>query len=163
LLDSSVGDRDLRYVAALPRLKSLNLDDTHVTGAGLAELAPLESLEELTVDLDSESLAGFESLLKLKRLKRLHVEFFDAESWQSPDALRGEVQLHVPVDEIEGSVRALDALRKSNPGLVVDGDVESDFWDDERMTPKGDADPDRWMDAQAREAVQAWKQKQAGK
>jgi hypothetical protein len=163
LLDSSVCDRDLRYVAALPRLKSLNLDDTHVTGAGLAELAPLESLEELTVDLDAESLAGFESLLKLKRLKRLHVEFFDAESWQSPDALRRKVQLQIPVDEIEGSVRALEALRKSNPGLVVDGDVESDLWDDERMTPKGDVDPDRWMDAFAREAVQAWKEKQAGK
>ena len=163
MLDSSVGDRDLRYVAALPRLKSLNLDDTHVTGAGLAELAPLGSLENLAIDLAAESLAGFESLLKHKRLKRLHVEFFDAESWQSPDALRREVQLHVPVDEIEGSVRALEALRKSNPGLVVDADVESDFWDDERMAPKGDADPDRWRDAQAREAVQAWKQKQAGK
>ena len=72
--DSMVGDQDLRHLAILPRLKSLNLSDSDITDEGLAELASLDSLEELAIGHDMVTPAGLRSLLALKRLKTLHVK-----------------------------------------------------------------------------------------
>src|SRR6185437_7613784 len=77
LQQSGVFDDDLQYVAALSRLKSLNLNNTEVTGEGLAQLASLGSLEELAIGADAVSMVRFESLLKFKRLMRLHIEYID--------------------------------------------------------------------------------------
>ena len=73
-----VGDQDLRRLAVLPRLKSLNLSGMHVTDAGLAELPPLESLEELAIGVDLATPARLPSLRALKRLKALHIVRYTA-------------------------------------------------------------------------------------
>jgi hypothetical protein len=163
LQQSSVFDDDLKYVAALPRLKSLNLNNTVVTGEGLAELAPLGSLEELTIGEDVVSTAGFESLLKLKRLRSLHIRYFDRKFLQSADAARLRFP-HLPESERHRCLRALKALQDSKPNLVIDGDVYSLDWPEERMVPsKYETIPERSIGAAARQAVGAWKEQQAGK
>ncbi|MGH7136702.1 MAG: hypothetical protein ACREHD_13250, partial [Pirellulales bacterium] len=84
LQDSYVGDRGLRYLSVLPRLKTLNLILTDVAereiadsprlkfNTGVANLADLEFLEEVAVMGDTASATSLESLLALKRLKKLH-------------------------------------------------------------------------------------------
>ena len=54
-------------------MKSLGLNETSVTDAGLAELASLRFLEELSLDGGTVSGAGLEALLAVKRLKTLHI------------------------------------------------------------------------------------------
>jgi hypothetical protein len=158
---SDVRDQDLPFVALLPRLKSLNLVDTKVTGAGLKELGPLESLEELAIH-DDVSLAGLETLIALKGLKKLHILGFDQETLPMPSGLG--VVSNIPEDEREGFRRAMEALPKSKPGLVIDGDVDALEWPRERMVPSMfDRIPENSIRGAAQQAVRTWKEKQAGK
>jgi hypothetical protein len=107
-----VRDRDVRQLAAFPRLKSLDFSETFVTDAALAELASLESLEELAIH-DVASGAGHESLCALKRLKALHIEPYH---WLIEDE-----------GEIDRCRRALEALRQSNLGIVMDNEESPNF------------------------------------
>ncbi|HUY92127.1 MAG TPA: hypothetical protein VMV10_25520 [Pirellulales bacterium] len=157
---SYVYDEDLRYLGVLPRLKSLGLQYTEVTGAGLAELARLESLEELTLDEQAESAAGFKSLLNLKRLKFLHMELFDKESWESRDSLRELLADLLPAVEIDDCILALEALRTAKPDLVID-DAFPLEWPAESLAPKCETLPEASMAAAARQAVRVWKEQQA--
>ena len=83
----TIDDEDIRGLAMLPRLRSLNLsrnlssnsititDAITITDQGLAELASLKSLEELGIGggvlLTS---AGFQTLPAIKGLKVLHIQ-----------------------------------------------------------------------------------------
>lgn len=71
---ATICDRDLPYLAAQPRLESLNLSDGDFTTAGLAELSSLKTLEELAIGGDLATPAGIEYLPAIKRLKALHME-----------------------------------------------------------------------------------------
>ena len=162
LRNSKVVDGDLRFVARLSQLKSLNLAYTEVAGAALADLAPLESLEELTIDYYSfADPAGLKALAGLKRLKKLHVQFFDPEAWQSADALSGKFDLSL--EEAEACLRGYVALRTANPRLVIDGDDEAISLFKELSAPKGESIPAYSQAEFHRQMVQAWKAKQAGK
>lgn len=122
LLNSQVGDRDLRSLSVLPRLESLGLEGTSVTDRGLTELGTFESLEELAVDQQTASAKGLEALLAVKRLKRLHI----APSYQESESaltLDGLGQIVVPAGESGGLRHALEALRRAKPGIVIDGDA----------------------------------------
>lgn len=96
--------RDLAYLARLPQLKSLALYFTHVNDADTAQLASLAALEELEIlDLNDSiivSESGLESLRAIKRLKTLRIRGGDGEG--------------------EGCLRALEALRRSKPGIVIE-------------------------------------------
>ena len=125
---SAIGDRDLHHLAVLSRLKSLNLARTAVSSAGLAELASQESLEELAVydgmDEVVASTAGLQSLLAVKRLKKLHIERSDStyDGWSrlATLALDNDGTITVPAGEADDYLRALRALRQSKPGIVID-------------------------------------------
>ena len=119
--DPDIQDADLRYVVALPRLKSLDLSDTRVTGAGLAKLARLESLETLAIDEKAESREGFEALLAVKQLRALYAEFKILDTTGSIDSPR-ERWSHLSNSEIDERLHALAALRKSKPELVIKDD-----------------------------------------
>ncbi|HUY91436.1 MAG TPA: hypothetical protein VMV10_22040 [Pirellulales bacterium] len=54
-------------------------------------------------------------------------------------------------------------MRKSNPELVVDGVVETDRWHEWRMAPNSERNIEFSLGVSVRQAVQAWKEKQAGK
>lgn len=160
LRNSEFVDGDLRYIARLPRLKSLNLTYTEFRGAALADLAQLESLEELAIDYSLSSSAGLlNALVELKRLKKLHIEFFDPEAWQSANALRDEFDLSL--EEAEACLRAYAALRKANPRLVIDNEAISLFKD--LSAPRGEPIPPYPPAEFYRQMVKAWKDKQAGK
>lgn len=96
--------RDLAFLARLPRLKSLALYYTHVNDADMAQLALLAALEELEIEDFNDSIivseSGLESLRSIKHLKTLRI----------PDG-KGEGGR---------SLRALDALRRSKPGIVIE-------------------------------------------
>ncbi len=164
LLGSSVHDRDLGCLAGLRWLKSLNLIETQVTHAGLAELKPLESLEELAINFDAGQRRGLEALIALQRLKKLHIEDLYPEwlepSWtESAEVLEKEA-LSRPAD-LNDWLRGLAALRKAKPGLAIDADAKwrESSW--EALAPKCEIGGDDAIATWVREAVRAWKEKQA--
>jgi hypothetical protein len=58
----------------------------------------------------------------------------------------------------------MEALLKSNPGLVIDGDVGALEWPEERMVPSMyDYFSEDALGTAARQAVRTWKEKQAAK
>jgi hypothetical protein len=120
---SDVSDRDLCHLASLPRLKCLGLGWIDITDAGLAQLASLHYLEELEVKGNQLSEAMLNSLLGLKRLKALHIH-----QWNN-DELKFRPSVMLDLDngavlvrerEFESCLRALESLRKSLPGIVID-------------------------------------------
>lgn len=161
LSGSDVGNDDLRYLAALPKLRALNLVSTNVTGEGVADLAPAETLEELAIGIvgDAASATGLQSLKKIKNLKRLHIGGIDPNGLRSDD-LRDRLR-HLPDDEYDDWLRALVALRKAKPELVIDGDLKTFGWPVEKMPAKWEK-PDNSAGATfAHEAVRVWKEQQA--
>jgi hypothetical protein len=163
---SKVVDRDLPSIARLPRLKSLNFCGVYTTGGKLAELAleeltPLKSLEKLTINDSAVALAGWKSLAELKRLKKLHAAFFDEETWQSPDVLSEE--LHLSLEEAQACSEAYAALRKANPGLVIDDDDEALNAFGDRFAQKGEHLHNSSESDFFPQAIQVWRDKQAGK
>jgi hypothetical protein len=71
---SNVSGRDLRRLSVLPRLKALDLKYASLgADVDLADLARLDSLEELTVGGDDISAAGLESLEAIKHLRAVHI------------------------------------------------------------------------------------------
>lgn len=122
----SLGGADLCHLAILPRLKSLAFDGAdYLTDESLAELAPLDLLEELEISQSMASPTGFQSLCSLKRLKTLHID-----SPRHYIGQRGKVALDhdgvLPVfeEDIASFSRALHALRQSCPGIIVDTNGE---------------------------------------
>ncbi|HJT30656.1 MAG TPA: hypothetical protein VJ783_01220 [Pirellulales bacterium] len=101
----------------LTQLRRLWLEGDLVS-RGLADLAPLRSLEELTSDNRMATPAALESLIALRRLKAVHIAGLDLDLASSNEEA-AEVR------------RALESLRRSHPKLVLDSDYNS-----------------RWLDAQ---------------
>lgn len=151
LSSSDIDDDDLRRLSVLPSLKSLRLGQEVgtplFTRNGLADLASARSLEE--VRLDGLSPQKLLALLAVKRLKRLHLGRNTHGSVGSEGNLTLDDGVQIRVYDLEGFQDALAALRKSDPGLVINADEMPIF----RRTParetpvfgidEYDADPDR--------------------
>lgn len=142
-----VSDADVRHLTVLPRLRSLGLALTNVSAEGVADLASLSSLEELVIDSEVVSPAGPERFLALKRLKKLHLcptEFGDTTELALDD---GDVE--VPNSELDGFLRVLTALRKTNPDIVIDSDSWIGLsWSNENLETFRDFDvapPTSWL------------------
>lgn len=94
-----------------------------MSAAGLGKLAALESLEELAIDDYMATAAAFEALLGLKRLRKVHVDLHRRDdeglAWM---ALDDGQKLLVLREELNRTALALLALRRSNPGISIDGD-----------------------------------------
>jgi hypothetical protein len=133
LTHSQIRDRDLRPLIELPHLRSLGLIGTAVTSAGLAGLSRLDSLEELQIEHswydDVKLAADLESLLTLDRLKALHI--WEPLSTVQAPASGWPDRTDLPLDFGDALIvygrdadrvrRALGALRKSRPGIYIDG------------------------------------------
>lgn len=112
LTQSIIVDADLPYLINAPNLKSLGLQYTDVTRAGLVGFGSLKSLEELAIGDELVSVETLDSLLAVKRLNALHLSgsrFFAT-------VYRGDT---LDASEQECG-RVLDALRRSEPGIVID-------------------------------------------
>jgi len=103
----------LAAIANLTKLRELRLEGD-IVSAGLAELEPLESLEELSSDYGMANGAAIESLVELKHLKAVHIAGLD-------------ISLALTSEEAEHLRRALKSLRQAHPGIVVNGDSRP--WD----------------------------------
>jgi hypothetical protein len=110
----------VRQLAVLPRLKSLSVSKRPVTGAAWAKLASLESLEELAID-EVALAARLKSLLAIKRLKALHI-FSNKDDSLTTLPLDKDGQLFVRESDVDACRRALEALRRSKPGIVIDAE-----------------------------------------
>ncbi|HUY34001.1 MAG TPA: hypothetical protein VMV69_14735 [Pirellulales bacterium] len=132
---SMVDDDDLGRLAVLPHLKSLSLGGVFfrkekllITPAGLANLASVESLEEVELEGDIESPEGLEALVAVKRLKRLYL----GGNPSTAGDCSGDVTLDdgdkLYVHDVDGFRRALRALRQSKPGIVMEKYGSQVFW-----------------------------------
>jgi len=86
----------------LPKLTYLQLAETAVGDAGLAEIARIKSLEELDLELLHLSDQGLAQLVHLQNLKRLNLAMVDV----SDEA----------VTALQTAVRGLEVLRYRIPG-----------------------------------------------
>ena len=135
LQHSQVGRLDLRRLAVLPRLKSLNLLETRVKGEDLAELGALNSLEELAINYNTVSATGLEALLAVKNLRRLHLGYSGADRPRAEVQLDGDHTVEVSQAELGRFCRALESLRRTKPGIVIDGNDDLLEWQGQRMIP----------------------------
>lgn len=121
---SDVRDDDVGPLANLPRLRSLSLAGTSVTDVGLAQLAPAASLEELAIGAGMVSPSGLWTLSAVKRLRILHLDLarspFDEYPPMSRLALDNGMSILVLASELPEFRRALEALRRSKPGIQID-------------------------------------------
>jgi hypothetical protein len=121
---ADVTDGDLRQLARFPRLRLLNLSETAVSSIGLADLALLESLEELAIDQDLATATAFEALIAVTHLRAIHIgnaqRYYDQLKGLAPLTLDDGYPWGVASSDVDGLRRALDALRKSHPDLVID-------------------------------------------
>lgn len=166
LLGSQIGDDALQHVAALTQLKALSLFGEDFTDDAFSQLAKLGSLEELAIDsgpFTVQSSKRNQVMLKLKRLNKLHLGYFDEElSLKSPKELRDEAsRLSEDDDEHADWLRGLADLREAKPELAIDGDVDGPDWSEEELAPKCEQIPNSFPIESAREAVRAWKEQQA--
>lgn len=154
-LQGHIGDDDLLCLARLPHLRLLRLSCTQVTETGLSCLASLEALEELSLYGCPRSASGFESLLALEHLKRLHVCVRRTEP-HSPRAAP-ELMPDVPPEELDRSLAILRSLRQKNPGIVIDGDYDGDLrWHAHVASLEYDT-RERRRGSHARELLAQWK------
>ena len=71
--ETAVSDAGLAQLSTMSELRRLQLDRTAVTDAGLAALAPLARLESLNLFGTAVTDGGLVALEALPRLRRLHV------------------------------------------------------------------------------------------
>lgn len=152
--DRKLTDDDLQYLTMLPRLKSLRLEVA--SGAALADLASIESLEDLSFSGAAVSAADLESLLSFKLLKKLHLPM-DFKHPEPPDGTF-EMLPHVDPDELDASLRILAALRKKNPGIVIDGDWMALTWNARSWLPDGCDTVDRLQTRMLDLTVRKWEE-----
>ncbi|HEV7224435.1 MAG TPA: hypothetical protein VGN42_17125 [Pirellulales bacterium] len=110
---------DLRHLASFRRLKALDFNPEFVTDGALVELASLESLEELAIGHGLVSARGLESLASLKRLARLHIPSHFLNE-MTPLAVTDTGEVFVQQSHFTRCRRALEALRRANPGVAID-------------------------------------------
>ena len=126
LSSANIDDDDLRLLAVLPQLKAISLGDVLSRGSqlftpsGVAALAAIESLEEVALEGNIESPEGIEALLGVKRLKRLGLGGNPSAAGEHAGALTLDDGEELHVHDFDGFQRALAALRRSKPGIVIE-------------------------------------------
>lgn len=131
-----ITDAGLARLAALPRLKSLELGDSipfvprttcsAVTGVGFAALADLPSLTELRIDLPALSGEGLARLGSLRRLKHLRIKggAFSDDDLRPLANLTDLESLEIVGTTIDGTgFRHLSGLPKLNSVYLVGPNV----------------------------------------
>ena len=108
----------LAEIGKLTQLRQLWLEGDLV-GDGLAELAPLESLEEITSDNRMATVKSLESLTALKRLSDVCIAGLDMD-------------LAASTEEAGRLRRALQSLERARPGIALDRDYDSFWMDDQK-------------------------------
>jgi Leucine-rich repeat (LRR) protein len=83
---TQVTDAELKALAALKNLTTLNLSETRVTDAGLKELAALKNLTTLNLSETRVTNAGLKELAALKNLTTLYVRGTGPHVIGAPDA-----------------------------------------------------------------------------
>lgn len=154
-----IGDRDLGYLARLPRLKSLRLIHADVTGAGLRQLASLKCLEELSFSGTAESpayrisSAGLSSLVAVEHLTRLHIPI-EFKQRSAPNLLDCEPAM-APEDREKG-LCAWQALQQTHPGIVIDGNWSALAWTERELLPNDCDTRERLHTNQFQRTLEKW-------
>lgn len=123
LQESKVYDGDLCRLAALPRLKSLSLAGTWVTEAAIAELARQPSLEDLSISGGTVSPSGLAKLAAIERLRSVHISGTTSRIGRSGKCdlvLDDPLPICVWYNELKAFRGALQVLRQSKTGIRID-------------------------------------------
>lgn len=72
------------------------------------------------------SIPLLQELLAISRLNKLHMHSSPAFG-QAALAIDDGTQVYVPTDDFNGCISALQALRTSKPGIIIDGDSNVKF------------------------------------
>lgn len=120
-----IGDRDLGCFAGCACLKSLNLMFSQVTSAGLAHLASLRSLEEVSLDKDMLTPEGIAALCAVKRLKKVHVKIVYGSLLPATQVALDDGNV---LEASENERGAWEAFRQSHPDVVIDGNDRALEW-----------------------------------
>jgi hypothetical protein len=128
LEESEVYDGDVAALANLPRLRWLNLAHTRITDAGLARLASAASLDELAVSGEWIPPSWLAGLSAIERLRSLHLGGYvpyqlNIDIKYSPLPLDNGSAIAVVPAELEAFRQALETLRRSRAGIVIDNHV----------------------------------------
>ncbi|HVC94884.1 MAG TPA: hypothetical protein VND64_14405 [Pirellulales bacterium] len=121
-----VTEEQLQSLLALKRLKALHIQRyTAVDEEALAALPSVESIEER--EISGEGMSDWESELVfayqcLKELQMVQYGIYDKSDRMTTVALDHGDKIYALESEAEGLRRALDALRQSHPGIVIDSD-----------------------------------------
>jgi hypothetical protein len=122
-------DHSLDLLAWFPSLRTLDVSGTSLTRAHLEQIANVESIEELIVDGDVVSSDGFGLLRGIKNLKVVHI---NKDQYRSNTS---DPNISIPLELDDGGQslgsendavacrRALDALRRAKPGIVIDDEL----------------------------------------
>lgn len=151
-------DKDMPYLVRLPRLKSLLLANTQVTPAGLRGLAACPSLRELGLYRGPKvSPAVVDSLIGLRQLKELHID----TEWKARKRsnMTFEIVPEVAVGELKATRGALQSLRETHSGIVINGNELAPFWHVREFVPRTLDTRERSFTHDARQLVQKWKAK----
>ncbi len=126
LSGAMLNNDELCSVAVLPLLKTLDITSTLITPDGLLALAAFQSIEELRIDNEVVSAESLESLLAVGRLRILHIDPapFRTQLYRIEETtslpLENDDHIVVWETEFDDCCRALEALRRGKPGLVID-------------------------------------------
>jgi internalin A len=122
LSSTKVTDAELKELAALKNLTTLDLSDTTVTGAGKKELAALQNLRILSL-CDIEILADEElkQLANIKNLTYLDLNFSKISDTRLMElsAIPGLAHLHVTLTNL--SEAGKKAFKQRNPKCELSG------------------------------------------
>lgn len=129
LEESEVYDGDVAALTNLPQLRWLNVAHTRVTDVGLLQLASAPSLEELAVTGRWIPWSGLATLSAIERLRSLHLDGsvryqLDIRTTYSRLPLDNGSEIAVLPTELAALRRALQTLRQSRAGIVIDNHVD---------------------------------------
>jgi hypothetical protein len=115
-----LNDESLVFIGKIKGLKSLNLGDAQVTGAGLRSLAGLKNLE--TLDLGWTKDVGDSAMPLLARLPNLKVLGLGGTNVTDRgiavlEACKGLTTVHLAKTKV--TPQAIDRLKKALPGCTV--------------------------------------------
>jgi WD40 repeat protein len=120
LYDTEVTDEALKTVSRMPTLLSLRLENNPtLTDAGLAQLAKLPKLEQVTTTNTRLTDAGVAELAKIGTLKRLICNYCDLTDAAIPHIARLKNLTHCNLNQTYVTAAGRDALKAALPKCEV--------------------------------------------
>jgi len=132
LLNTSIGDEDLRALEGMKELKSLGLNKTNITDAGMPSLAGLTGLHDLGLDGTGITDKGMAALKEMTALNNLFVGMTDVTPKGLAVVPRKERMQMMRTGKAALTPKQLDDVMTMYPNTQIFD--PSGYWTPERVT-----------------------------